>query len=259
MTSTKSEKSIADSLEVNKKLLPHIPFLLHDLWVLGSSVDQIIEVVSSLKNLFPLSKLLDLGCGKGAISIQLAARYRFQTVGIDAMTPFLEEAEKKAAEYNVSHLCQFINQDIHEYVSNDHNYDLVILAALGGIFGSFKNAIAKMRTQIHSGGFMIIDDGYLKKGNHLNRKGYGHYKNYDDTVRELTFFGDRIINQVDTSEVCKNINREYLDLIKRRGEELISKHKELKKDINDYIRLQEEECDVLENEIEGTLWVVRKG
>ncbi|MBA4311776.1 MAG: hypothetical protein C0417_04005 [Chlorobiaceae bacterium] len=253
-----SEKSIADSLEVNKRLLPHMPFLLQDLWVLGSSADQIIEVVGSLKSLSPLKKILDIGCGKGAVSIQLVARYGFQAVGIDAMSPFLEEAEKKGSERNVSHLCQFINQDIREYVSNDHDYDLVILAALGGIFGSFQNTIAKMRTQVHSGGFMIIDDGYLKKGNHLNRKSYGHYKNYDNTIWELTFFGDRIINQVDTSEVSKNINREYLDLIKRRGEELISKHRELKKDINDYIRLQEEECDVLENDIEGALWVIRK-
>jgi cyclopropane fatty-acyl-phospholipid synthase-like methyltransferase len=254
----KSKKSIADSLEVNKRLLPRIPFLLQDLWVLGGSVNQIFDVVGSLKSLSPLKKMLDIGCGKGAVAIQLVSRYGFHAVGIDAMSPFLEEAAKKAAEYNVSHLCQFINQDIHEYVSNDHDYDLVILAALGGIFGSFQNTIAKMRTQVNPGGFMIIDDGYLKKSNHLNRKGYGHYKNYDDTIRELTFFGDRIINQVDTSEVSKNINREYIDLIKRRGEELISKHHELKKDIDDYIRLQAEECDVLENEIEGALWVIRK-
>jgi cyclopropane fatty-acyl-phospholipid synthase-like methyltransferase len=254
----KSEKSIAESLEVSKRLLPHIPFLLQDLWVLGSSVDQIIEVVGSLKSLSPLKKILDIGCGKGAVSIQLVARYGFQAVGIDAMTSFLEDAEKKASEHNVSHLCQFINQDIDEYVSNDHDYDLVILAALGGIFGAFKNTIAKLRTQIHTGGFIIIDDGYLKKHNHLDRKGYGHYKNYDDTARELTLFGDQILNQVNTLEVSKNINREYLELIKLRGAELISKHPELKKDIDDYIRLQAEECDVLDNEIEGALWVIRK-
>jgi cyclopropane fatty-acyl-phospholipid synthase-like methyltransferase len=256
--STKSEKSIADSLEVKKQLLPHIPFLLQDLWVLGSSIDQIIEIVGSLKSLCPLTKILDLGCGKGAVSIRLVARYGFHAVGIDAMTPFLEEAEKKAAEYKVSHLCQFINQDIHEYVSNDHDYDLVLLASLGGIFGSFKNTIAKLRTQIHLGGFMIIDDGYLRKRNHLNRKGYGHYKNYNNTIRELTFFGDQLINQVDTSAVSKDINVEYLSLIKRRGEELILKHRELEKDISDYIHLQEEECDVLKNEIEGASWVIRK-
>ncbi|MBI5021316.1 MAG: class I SAM-dependent methyltransferase [Ignavibacteriales bacterium] len=255
----KSEKSIADSLEVNKKLLPHIPFLLQDLWVLGCSENQIIDAVASLNSLSPLKNILDIGCGKGAVLIKLVAKLGFQAVGIDAMTPFLKDAKKKASEHNVSHLCQFINQDIYEYVSNDHDYDLVILAALGGIFGSFKNTIAKLRTQIHTGGFIIIDDGYLKKDNHLDRKGYGHYKNYDNTIQELTYFGDRIINQIDTSEVSKNINREYLDLIKRRGEELTSKHGELKKDIDGYIQLQAEECDVLETDIKGELWVIQKG
>ena len=256
--STKSEKSIANSLECEQKLLPHIPFLLQDLWVLGSSVDFIIEAVGSINSQNPLKNILDLGCGKGGVSIQLAARYGLQSVGIDAMTPFLKEAKKKAEEYNVSHLCQFINQDIHEYVATGHDYDLVLLASLGGIFGSFKNTIAKLRTQAHINGFIMIDDGYLKRSNHLDRKGYEHYKNYDNTIQELTYFGDCIISQIGTSEVSKNINREILDLIKRRGEELISIHRELKQDIDDYIRLQAEECDVLENEIEGVLWVIQK-
>ncbi len=256
--STKSNKSIADSLETEEKLLPYIPFLLQDLWVLGSSIDQIIETVGTLNKISPIESMLDLGCGKGAVSIQLAARYGLHAVGIDAMIPFLEDAEKKASEHNVSHLCKFINQDIHEYVSNEHDYDLVLLAAVGGIFGSLKNTVAQMRTQIRTGGFIMIDDGFLKKDDSLNRKGYEHCKNYNDTVRELTHFGDQIVDQINTSATSNKINKEYHTLITKRGEELISKHKELEKDIRDYILLQEEECNVLENEIEGVLWVIQK-
>ena len=182
--SKQTEQSIADSLEVDTKLLPYTPFLLQDLWALGSSVDYIIDVVGSLNLPSTQTKLLDLGCGKGAVSIQIASKFGFTVVGVDRMTPFLEDARKKAIEYKVSHLCEFINQDIIEFVSIEHGFDLVILASLGGIFGSTKNTIAQLRTQVRSDGYILIDDGYLRKASSLKRKGYEHYKNHEDTINE---------------------------------------------------------------------------
>ncbi len=48
MNNSDSQQSIADSLEVEKILLPYMPYLLQDLWVLGSSVDKILEAIASL-------------------------------------------------------------------------------------------------------------------------------------------------------------------------------------------------------------------
>lgn len=56
-----------------------------------------------------------------------------------------------------SDLCTFIEQDILTYVIDKHNFDIVILASLGGIFGSNKNTIEKLRTQVRPGGYIIID------------------------------------------------------------------------------------------------------
>ena len=55
-----------------------------------------------------------------------------------------------------------------------------------------------------------------------------------------------------------DINAEYLTLIRNRGEELAKLHPELDKDISAYIQLQEEECEYLNNCIEGALWVLQK-
>ena len=256
--SDRTEQSIADSLEVDKKLLPYVPFLLQDLWALGSSVDYIIDVVGSL-NLPPAqTKLLDLGCGKGAVSIQIASKLGFTVVGVDRMTPFLEDAQNKAIEYHVSHLCEFINQDIMEFVSVEHGFDLVILASLGGIFESFKNTIATLRTQVRSGGYILIDDGYLRKASSLKRKGYEHYKNHEDTINELTAFGDLLLQEINTTDVSLKINDEYMSLIEKRAKELVARHHELEDDINAYIQLQAEECDEINNQIEGALWLLQK-
>lgn len=256
--SSQTEKSISNSLEAEQHLLPHMPYLLQDLWVLGSSVDDIIDLVGSLKLSASKTTVLDLGCGKGAVIIQIAAKYGYAAIGIDAMPEFLEEARKKAGEFHVLQLCQFQEYDIREYALTKHQFDVVILASLGGIFGSFKNTIAKLRTQVRSGGYMIIDDGYLKTAKNLNRKGYQHYKNHEETIKELTAFDDRLVKEIDTTEFNKRTNQEYLSAIKKRGRELIAQDPGLQEDINAYIQVQVEECEVIDKEIVGALWVVRK-
>ena len=72
------EQSIADSLEADQNLLPHMPFLLQDLWALGSSVDHILELTASLDLKPDQTRILDLGCGKGAAAIQIAERFGFR-------------------------------------------------------------------------------------------------------------------------------------------------------------------------------------
>jgi ubiquinone/menaquinone biosynthesis C-methylase UbiE len=236
--SGRSEQSIANSLEVDKRLLPYMPFLLQDLWSLGSSIDYIIDVVGGLNLPSYQTKVLDLGCGKGAASIRIASEFGFQAVGIDVIPEFLEEARKKAVEYQVSHLCEFINRDIMEYVTVDHDFDMVILASLGGIFGSFKDTIAALRRQVRSDGYMLIDDGYLREAGFLKRKGYAHYRNHKDTIKELTAFNDSLIEEISTTGVSLKINDEYMKSIEKRGMELVAKHPELEVDIKLYVKVK---------------------
>ncbi len=252
------EKSISDSLETDTKLLPFMPFLLQDMWALGSSVDDIITMIDLLDLVPEQTKVLDLGCGKGAVSIQIALKYGFKVFGIDVMSAFLEDAVKKAVDNNVSNLCQFIRQDIREYVSVEHKFDIVILASLGGILGSIKNTVSQLRTQVRSGGYMIIDDGYLKEKSSLKRKRYEHYRNHKKTLNELTSFNDLLLKEVNTTDLSLKINDEYLNVIENRGKELVAKHPELKDVIKAYINLQQEECEVIKNQMEGALWLIQK-
>ena len=251
-------QSVADSLETDKKLLPYMSYLLQDLWALGSSVDQTLDTIRTLPLFSDNTKFLDLGCGKGALSVQIAAKFGFAVVGIDAMPAFIKVAQKKASEYEVADLCTFIEQDIHTYVIDTHDFDVVILASLGGIFGSIKNTIKKLRAQVKTDGYMVIDDGYLTRRTFLDRKGYTHYRNYEKTVEELTIFNDQLLTEISTAEASKKINDEFLKVIEKRSIELIDQHPELGKDFTSYIDLQREECDILNRELEGMIFVLKK-
>ena len=252
------QQSVAESLEVDKKLLPYMPYLLQDLWALGSSADQILDMLRTLPLSPDNTKVLDLGCGKGALSVQIAAKFGFAVVGIDAMPEFLKVAQEKSSEYDVADLCTFIEQDIHTYVIDTHDFDIVILASLGGILGSIKNTINKLRAQVKTGGYMVIDDGYLKKKSFLDRKGYTHYRNYEKTVEELTLFNDQLFTEISTAEASRRINDEFLKVLEKRSIELINQHPELKYDLNSYMDLQREECDILNRELEGMIFVLKK-
>ena len=254
----KTKKSIAESLETEEILIPHMPYLLQDFWDLGSAIEEIINAVGELSFAEQPPRSLDLGCGKGAVSIRLASRYGFRATGIDAMPEFLEDAKKKAVEHNVSDRCTFIESDIHEYILKNRDFDLVILASLGGILGKNSATANKMRSQICAGGYILIDDGFLKSKARFDRKGYSHYRDYEVTKKELTSFGDSLIKEISTSLVSKEINEKYLERLSIRAEELGDRHRELKKPLREYLDLQIEECEVLEREIEGMIWILKK-
>lgn len=91
----------ADSLEADPLLLPYMPFLLQDLWALGADVDSIIRAIDSLGPGSSQQNVLDLGCGKGAVSIRIAMRFGYRVLGIDAMASFIEDAIHKSRQYNV--------------------------------------------------------------------------------------------------------------------------------------------------------------
>ncbi|MEA1897026.1 MAG: class I SAM-dependent methyltransferase [Bacteroidota bacterium] len=253
-----TRQSVANSLEAENRLLPHMPWLLQDLWAMGSSVDQILDLLSTLPLASDTVRVLDLGCGKGAVSVQIAENFGFKVVGVDAMPEFVKYASEKSSECQVSDLCTFIEQDILTYIIDKHNFDIVILASLGDIFGSNKNTINKLRTQVRPGGYIIIDDGHLKNRDSLSRKGYRHYRNHEKTIEDLTIFNDRLMAEIPTAEASKKIYNEYLKVIEKRSIELVDQYPELEKDLINYLYLQREECDILNSELEGMIWVLEK-
>jgi ubiquinone/menaquinone biosynthesis C-methylase UbiE len=255
----KIEVSLARSLETTPDFLPHLPELLVDLWELGSSLNQIVEMVGQLNLPSHKTKVLDLGCGKGAVSITLAQKFGFKVTGIDASKPFLEDAIQKAQELHVSHLCHFKFGDITEYTRKKRDFDLVIYAALGNVLGDYKEIVKNLRKMVHSGGYILIDDGFLEDNTKIQREGYEHYFPHDRVIQQLTSFGDKIIREmIIPDETIRPINYGYLDAIKRRSEKLIKRRPELRTAISEYIKNQEVECEIISKHITGAVWLIQR-
>ena len=226
---------------------------------MGSSPDKVVEMLKPLNLPQNNTRVLDLGCGKGAVSITLSKELGFKSVGIDACKPFLEEAKRRANQFNVSDLCRFEFGDIRNYVKIARDFDVVVYASLGNILGGFNEIVGQLRKIVRSNGYMIIDDGFLKTSEKIDRAGYEHYVSYDETIVQLTSHGDKIMKEIQlTDEENREIGYGYLGVIKKRAAEIIIKKPELKEQINEYLRNQEIECEIIDKYFCGAIWLLQK-
>ena len=105
------------------ELIPYLPYLLQDLWEIGSSPEDIVKLISLHIPNRESFRVLDLACGKGVVSVIIAKELNVHVKGIDIMSEFISYAEQKAKEYNVENLCCFALNDINVSVNEEKDYD----------------------------------------------------------------------------------------------------------------------------------------
>jgi 2-polyprenyl-3-methyl-5-hydroxy-6-metoxy-1,4-benzoquinol methylase len=249
---------VAKGFDATPELIPFIPYLLQDLFELGSWPEIIIEILDSL-HLNENTKVLDLACGKGAVSINIAKQLGFECKGIDLFKPFIETANVKVSEAGVHSLCNFEVTDINNAVEKERDYDVVILASAESLLGEINEAIGFLRKCIRRGGFIIYDGAYLNENSSIANPDYSIIKKYKKTLIQLTSHGDEIIREVIVpSEETMNINNTYTDAIRIRANELALIHPDKKKLFLSYVEKQEEECSIIEKDITGCVWCIKK-
>lgn len=92
------------------------------------------EVVTEMLRMANVGKddiLYDLGCGDGRIVIAAAQRYGTRGVGVDIDPLRIKESQENAAQANVTHLVQFIEQDL--FKSDFHEATVVSLYLLSSV------------------------------------------------------------------------------------------------------------------------------
>jgi cyclopropane fatty-acyl-phospholipid synthase-like methyltransferase len=254
-------KSIEESVVIamdgsDKELFPFLPYILQDIWEIGADPGAIVKLIRKYFNNITEIKVLDLGCGKGAVSVKVSKKLGCTCYGIDAIPEFVEFAQQKATEYKVNHLCIFEKGDIREKVKELSGYDVVILGAIGPVFGDYFSTLSTLVKCLNENGFFIIDDGYINDDS--------------DFSHPLIFKKSEILEQIEKAglELVENdimdrddivdSDKYIFDNLKMRCQELIEKYPNKRHLFLDYIRKQEIENDVLENKVVGTTLVIKK-
>ncbi len=251
------EESVVTAMDgSDKELFPYLPFILQDLWEIGTDPDAIIRLVSNYFEYYVDLKVLDLGCGKGAVSVKLSQKLGCTCYGIDAIPEFIEFAQKKAIELKTNHLCTFETGDIRERVKDLSGYDVVILGAIGPVFGDYYTTLTALSKCINKNGIFIIDDGYIENNSDYNhpliQKQSSILQQIDSARMQL--IADETINQ----DNIRNSNDNILKNLKKRCYELIDKYPDKKNLFLNYIQKQVEENYALENKVICSTMVISK-
>lgn len=255
----RQQEEVAKALEAPPELMPFLPELLADLWVLGSSLDTMVSLVRPLELPAGETRVLDLGCGKGAVSITLAQEFGFQVRGVDLFEPFVKEARERAEGSGVSGLCEFMHADMRDVIEEASCFDIAIYAAVGGVLGTWDECVAHMRQCVCPSGYMLIDDGFLNADERVERPGYEHYATHQETLRQLTAHGDTLLREVIIpAEEIHAIDQKFIGSIGKRAAELAELYPEATDTLLGYVKNQELESQTIETMLTGAVWLLKR-
>jgi len=254
----KSDQYLARVFGVHPDLVPHIPVLLGDLWSLGVPSDLVVSLLRPLK-LPPLrTRVLDLGCGKGAVGIELARELGYRITGIDIFPFFIEEARIRARERGVEDLCSFIQGDIRRRRKGIGFFDAALLISVGETLGGLEKSVERLREMVGPSGKMVIAEGILRKSAGPGTF-HGRYLSRREARDRLVSHGDAILaEKMVPEERTAELYGEYIRALGQGADRICKSSPELEECLRDYISRQEKMCEALKKEVVQTLWVLEK-
>lgn len=241
------EESVMAAMDgSDQALLPYLPYILQDFWEIGTDPEIIISLIKKHADTGKQLNALDLGCGKGAVSVKVASILGCKCYGIDAIPDFISFASFKATEYGVKDLCRFEVGDIREKIKKLDKYDIVILGAIGQVFGNYHEILNGLKSHLNGGGFIIIDDGYIEDGSNYKNDQYFRKSELNKQISDAGMF---VVEEIiATEETHGDYDSEYNKLSKR-CEELAEKYPEKEELFLSYREKQKEEYGLLKSGI----------
>ena len=253
------KRNTARAFGAAPRLLPYIPRLLAGLWSLGVPPETVVKLLQDQDCAAEADTVLDLGCGKGAISITLARQFGFRVYGIDFFAPFIEEARERARDLGVSDICRFETGDIKKTVRGSADYDMVMLIWMGSVLGSAGESVQQIRRLVRPQGYMVIGDGCLKGDAKADHPFLYRFTSRDIMLKQLTMYGDVIQKEmVIPPDTINPFYRDYIDSLKRGAEECATGHPEHAGILWEYVNTHEEICRTMEDTIASCLWMLKK-
>lgn len=102
-------------------------------------------------------RILDIGCGSGVPTVELARLNNGEIIGLDIDQPALDKLEKKIAEAGLSNRVKTVKRSLFEMDFPDESFD--IIWAEGSIRRiGFKKGIKEWRRFLRPGGFLAVHD-----------------------------------------------------------------------------------------------------
>lgn len=251
------EESVAAAMDAQQDtaILPFLPYIFQDWWELGTPSGAVLEIIQKQYASYSNLQVLDLGCGKGAVSVKLAKALSCKCYGIDAIPEFIVAAKEKAKEYGVDTLCRFEVGDVRKKIEALGTFDVFIFGATGPIFNDYYTALTALSKHLTDESIVVIEEAYIDdmstfqhpplvtRKELLKQFGQAGMELIDETMGQHSDFAD---------------SAEDMENITKRCNELKIRYPEKTSLFENYVQNQASEYDVLENKVGGSIMVLRK-
>lgn len=251
---TFQESLSADGMDEIEPFLPH---LLQDLWALGGCPETAIDLLDSAGVApQPDDRVVDLGCGKGAMLIQLAKRFGCRGYGVDLMTEFIDDARKLAREHGVAARVEFNTGDMRDAARPASQHGWIVYGHDAPIFGDLGETLHALRHALRPGGHLVLDVTCRKPG------AAGEESNELPLLAQLPNLFARsgyseLGRRVFPVEEVRASNKANTSAIEKRATELKLKHPDRAQVFDDYVQNQRDESAMLENDCESLYLLLR--
>jgi len=252
------EKRLAESLTAESTdLIPHLPYLLQDFWSLAGDPEEMAGILKANTQFNASCRILDLACGKGAVSVCLVKEFGCTAKGIDLLPEFIAEAKEKAEQHGVSERCVFAAGDVNEAVTTERSYDLAVWSGAGDLLGSYPKTVAGIARTVKPGGYILLDEGYVDDKQELR-----FYHDYLTETQWNQVFRDENLTVVacnkGENEITPSAYAGDLENIRKRARELIRRYPEKQELFENYVRGQQAEYEDLQDGVIPAVWLLQK-
>lgn len=249
-------KNFLDSLDLHdKEMEKHIPYVLQDLWELGSIPVYIYRLIDKNVNKKDINTIIDFGCGKGAVLIYLATKFNFKGLGIDIMPEFIKSAIQYSIENSVDNRIDFKTDDILKAIGRNEKYDIVIYGYDSDILGNVYDSISQLQNSISDSGYLILEIAFTPDGKERT-EGLPTEK---ELLEQFDKSDLKTIDNIfwDTTKI-RTINNRNNNHINKRIQELKKIYPEQTRIFERYMSNQIDECKMIENEVICSTWIMKK-
>ncbi len=158
------------------------------------------KAFSLLKQLPPKPAILDVGCGPGMQTMDLARLGQGNITAIDNYQPFLDDLESRARDAGVADRVRTVNGDMNELAYPDESFDLIW--AEGSIYQmGFENGLRSWQRLLKPGGYIAVTEVSWLKPNPPREcadfwnENYPQIQEINDNLYVISKCGYQIIDQ----------------------------------------------------------------
>ena len=117
--------------------------------------DSTRKAYGMISDMPPEPRILDIGCGPGVQTLELARLSSGVIVALDLMPQMIERVKKAAAEQSMADRIETLQMDMNKMDFDNESFDLIWSEGAIYLMG-FKNGLEKIRRFLRPGGYIAI-------------------------------------------------------------------------------------------------------